>query len=51
MKDLKQSFFISIWFMLLTFPLMVIRVNTIEKTIQWRWVNLAIVKRRGSLLG
>jgi branched-chain amino acid transport system permease protein len=41
MKDLKQSFFISVWFMLLTFPIMVIRVNTIEKVVQWRWINLA----------
>ena len=41
MKDLKQSFFISAWFMLLTFPIMVIRVNTIEKVVQWRWINMA----------
>ena len=27
--------------MLLTFPIMVIRVNTIEKVVQWRWVNMA----------
>lgn len=26
--------------MLLTFPLMVIRVNTIEMTVRWRWENL-----------
>ena len=41
--DLKQSIFISIWLMLLTFPIMVIRVNTIEKVIQWRWKNLLAV--------
>lgn len=41
--DLKQSFFVSAWFMLLTFPIMVIRVNTIEKVIQWRWMNLFAV--------
>jgi branched-chain amino acid transport system permease protein len=29
--------------MFLTFPLMVVRVNTIEKTIVWRWENLALV--------
>lgn len=40
MKDFKQSLFISAWFMLLTFPLMVIRVNTIEMTVRWRWENL-----------
>ena len=43
MKDLKQSFFISLWFMLLTFPIMVIRVNTIEKVVQWRWINMAAI--------
>jgi branched-chain amino acid transport system permease protein len=40
MNDLKQSLFISVWFMLLTFPIMVIRVNTIEKVVQWRWINM-----------
>jgi len=40
MRDLRQSLFISLWFMLLTFPIMVIRVNTIEKTIRWRWENM-----------
>jgi branched-chain amino acid transport system permease protein len=41
MRDLKHSIFISLWFMLLTFPIMVIRVNTIEKVVQWRWGNMA----------
>ena len=43
MRDFKQSLFISVWFMLLTFPIMVIRVNTIEKVVQWRWTNMAAV--------
>jgi branched-chain amino acid transport system permease protein len=43
MKDFKQSLLIAVWFMLLTFPLMVIRVNTIEKTVRWRWWNLLFV--------
>ena len=29
--------------MFLTFPIMVIRVNTVENIIQWRWANLFIV--------
>ena len=29
--------------MFLTFPIMVIRVNTVQDTIEWRWVNLAVV--------
>ncbi len=41
--EFKKSFFISLWFMLLTFPVLVIRVNTIEKVIEWRWRNMALV--------
>jgi len=29
--------------MFLTFPIMVIRVNTVENVIEWRWLNLLIV--------
>lgn len=29
--------------MFLTFPIMVARVNTIENTVEWRWMNLAYV--------
>ncbi len=42
-KELKQSFFVSLWFMLLTFPIMVIRVNTVENIVQWRWANLLLI--------
>ena len=40
---LKQSFFIALWFVFLTFPIMVIRVNTIEKAVEWRWKNMLYV--------
>lgn len=40
---LRVSLGISFWFMFLTFPIMVVRVNTIEKTIDWRWDNLLYV--------
>jgi branched-chain amino acid transport system permease protein len=43
MNELKKSILVSIWFMLLTFPIMVIRVNSIEKTVIWRWENLALI--------
>ena len=43
MQDFKKSLFTAAWFMFLTFPIMVIHVNTIEKTITWRWENLFIV--------
>jgi len=41
MHELKKSILVSIWFMFLTFPIMVIRVNAIEKTVIWRWENMA----------
>ncbi len=37
---LKKSFLISLWFVFLTFPILVIRVNTIEKMVEWRWKNM-----------
>ena len=40
---LRRSFFVSLWFSFLTFPIMVIRVNTIEKTVNWRFGNLLLV--------
>ena len=42
-NELKKSFLVSLWFMFLTFPIMVIRVNTVENIIQWRWANLFLV--------
>ena len=42
-NELKKSFQVSLWFMFLTFPIMVIRVNTVENIIQWRWTNLVLV--------
>ncbi|MGE4440299.1 MAG: branched-chain amino acid ABC transporter permease [Desulfomicrobium sp.] len=43
MNELKKSILVSLWFMFLTFPLMVIRVNTIEQTVVWRWENMALI--------
>ncbi len=43
MQELKKSLIVSAWFMFLTFPMLVIRVNTIEKTVEWRWMNLAYI--------
>jgi len=42
-EEFKKSIFISLWFMLLTFPILVIRVNTIEKVVEWRWRNMAFI--------
>ena len=41
MQELKRSLLVSAWFMFLTFPLMVMRVDTINGTVEWRWMNLA----------
>ena len=42
-EELKKSFYIALWFILLTFPIMVIRVNTIEQVVVWRWENLLYI--------
>ncbi|MBW2167099.1 MAG: branched-chain amino acid ABC transporter permease, partial [Deltaproteobacteria bacterium] len=42
-QEIKKSFLVSIWFIFLTFPIMVIRVNPIEKVVEWRWKNMLIV--------
>ncbi|MFN2311599.1 MAG: branched-chain amino acid ABC transporter permease, partial [Spirochaetia bacterium] len=43
LNELRRSLLVSLWFMLLTFPIMVIRVNTITGTVRWRWTNLAVI--------
>jgi branched-chain amino acid transport system permease protein len=42
-EQIKKSLLASIWFMFLTFPIMVIRVNTVENEIEWRWHNVVFV--------
>lgn len=41
--ELRKSLLVSLWFMFLTFPVMVIRVNPLEQVVQWRWGNLAFI--------
>ncbi len=41
--EIIKSLGVSVWFMFLTFPIMVIRVNPIEKVVEWRWENLFMV--------
>lgn len=43
LKEIKKTLLISLWFVFLTFPIMVIKVDSIEKTIQWRWENALFV--------
>ena len=42
-SEIKRSLLVSIWFMFLTFPVMVIRVNPVENIIEWRWGNMFMV--------
>ena len=42
-REIRKSFLISIWFMFLTFPIMVIRVNTVENVVEWRWNNMLMI--------
>ncbi|MFO7750083.1 MAG: branched-chain amino acid ABC transporter permease [Desulfobacteraceae bacterium] len=41
--EIKKSVLASVWFMFLTFPIMVIRVNTVEDVVEWRWANMVFV--------
>lgn len=42
-NEIKKSFLVSLWMMFLTFPIMVIRVNTIDDIIEWRWKRMFMV--------
>ncbi|MET0106368.1 MAG: hypothetical protein ABW072_14680 [Sedimenticola sp.] len=43
LEEVKRSLKVSIWFAFLTFPIMVIKADPIEKTVVWRWENMALV--------
>ncbi|GAB1536663.1 high-affinity branched-chain amino acid ABC transporter permease LivM [Geovibrio sp. ADMFC3] len=43
LNELKKSLITAVWFMFLTFPIMVIKVNTVYNTIVWRWHNLIYI--------
>jgi branched-chain amino acid transport system permease protein len=40
MNALLKSLGISLWFMFLSLPLLVVRVNTLNNEVEWRWGNL-----------
>lgn len=40
LKDIQKGVLVSLWFVFLTFPLLVIKVNPIERVITWRWHNM-----------
>ena len=39
MKGISRSFLVALWFMFLTFPIMVIKVSPLDGSIAWRWEN------------
>lgn len=38
--NIKRSLLIALWFVFLTFPLMVVKVNTLKNIVEWRWLNM-----------
>ena len=42
-KEIKRCFLLSLWFVFLTFPIMVIKVNPFDRVVHWRWENMAYV--------
>lgn len=42
-EEIKRSLLVAVWFMFLTFPIMVIRVDTIDNEVVWRWKNMLFV--------
>jgi len=40
LEELKKSLLVSVWFAFLTFPILVIKADPIERTVQWRWENM-----------
>ena len=42
-RGIKHALLTAVWFMFLTFPILVIRVDTVNNTIIWRWNRLLLV--------
>ena len=40
---IKKALLVSVWFMFLTFPILVIRINPVERTVEWRWINMLLI--------
>jgi branched-chain amino acid transport system permease protein len=36
-SEVRKALLAALWFVFLTFPLVAVRVNTVERTIAWRW--------------
>jgi branched-chain amino acid transport system permease protein len=42
-RETAKSALAALWFMFLTFPIVVIKVNSLEGTIEWRWMRLVTI--------
>ena len=40
---IKKALLVSAWFMFLTFPILVIRINPVERIVEWRWINMLLI--------
>ncbi len=40
LDNMKRSCWVALWFVFLTFPLMVVKVNTLKNIVEWRWMNM-----------
>lgn len=49
LKELKKGLLTSLWFVFLTFPIVVIKVDPIARTVAWRWQN-AVYMALGTFL-
>ena len=49
-KDIRNGLLVALWFVFLTFPLLAVKVNPIEKIVTWRWQNMLYVGAGSFLL-
>lgn len=42
-KEIQRCLLLSLWFVFLTFPIMVIKVDPLERIVYWRWENMLYV--------
>ncbi len=43
LKEIQRCLLLSLWFVFLTFPIMVIKVDPFERIVHWRWENILYV--------
>lgn len=43
LTDIRKSSLIALWFVFLTFPIMVIKADPFNETVSWRWENMIYV--------